>query len=89
MVTRLSKREEGVLREIRQIALTQLHREPTLAPDDDLTAALELDSLTRVTLVVALEDRFRVALPDDELAEVRSLAELCRLVARLSPRELP
>ena len=42
---------------------------------------LELDSLTRATLVVAVEDRFRVMLDDDALERVRTAADLCRLVA--------
>jgi acyl carrier protein len=84
MVNVLSPPEEKVLREIRRIAVAELHRDRVLGPDDDLVAALQLDSLTRVTLLVAIEDRFRVALPDDELERVHTLAELCRLVARLT-----
>jgi acyl carrier protein len=83
MVTRLAPPEVAVMAEIRGIAVAELKREGVLDPDDDLVERLQLDSLTRLTLIVAIEDRFRVALPDDELARVRTLAELARLVARL------
>jgi acyl carrier protein len=82
MVSLLSPSEIEVLREVRRIAVVELHCDRPLLPEDDLVAALELDSLTRVTLIVAIEDRFRVILPDDELMRVRTLAELCRLVVR-------
>lgn len=83
MVTTLAPPELAVMREIRRVAVAALERDGELGPDDDLVEALQLDSLTRLTLIVAIEDRFRVALPDDELARVRTLAELSRLVARL------
>jgi len=78
----VSAREAQVMDEIRRIAAAELRREGRVDPDEDLVEALQLDSLTRLTLVVAIEDRFRVALPDDELARVRTLAELSHLVAR-------
>lgn len=50
--------------------------------DDDLVADLGLDSLTATALVIAIEDRFRIDLPDDELAGVRRVHELVAIVAR-------
>lgn len=82
MVTRLAPPELAVMDEIRRLAVAELQREGALDPDDDLVEALQLDSLTRLTLIVAIEDRFRIALPDDELERVRTLADLSRLVAR-------
>ena len=84
----VTARQQEVMREIRRLATAALGQARQVAPDDDLGEALELDSLTRVSLIVAIEDRFRVALPDDELVRVRTLAELSRLVARLSPEAL-
>ena len=40
-----------------------------------------LDSLALLSLVVAVEDRFRVRIREDDAAVTRSLADLARLVA--------
>jgi len=49
------------------------------AHDIDASA---LDSMSATTLVIAIEDHYRVALPDEELATCRSLDDLAGLVAR-------
>jgi acyl carrier protein len=43
--------------------------------------ALGLDSLQRVTMAVALEDRFHVALHDVDAAELRDVDDLARTIA--------
>ena len=45
---------------------------------------LQLDSVGLLTLVVSLEDRFRVALAEEDAARVRTVAELAALVVRKS-----
>jgi acyl carrier protein len=50
--------------------------------DDDLVADLQLDSVGLLTLVVGLEDRFRVALAEEDASRVRTVAELSALVAQ-------
>jgi len=79
-VTRVSWTD--VLTEIRAIAAAQLDLAREVQPDDDLTRDLELDSLTLATLAVALEDRFNIVLAEEDAARVRTIADLCRLVAR-------
>jgi acyl carrier protein len=49
--------------------------------DADAPIASRLDSLALLSLVVALEDRFRVRLTDDDAATARTLREVARLVA--------
>lgn len=79
--------EEAVAREIRRIAREELR---LAAPPDGEELASSLDSLALLSLVVAVEDRFRVALTEEDAASARSLADLARLVAaRLSPEALP
>ena len=52
--------------------------------------AARLDSLALLSLVVAVEDRFRLVLTDDDAAGTRSLEDLSRLVAgRAAPELLP
>ena len=49
-----------------------------------------LDSLALLSLVVAVEDRFRIVLTDEDAATARSLADLARIVAaRAAPEVAP
>ena len=47
-----------------------------MRPDDDLFEALGIDSVQALELLSELELSFGVELPDYELAEVRSFADL-------------
>jgi acyl carrier protein len=51
-----------------------------LRADDDLFRALGIDSVQALDLLSALERELRVELPDYELAEVRTFADLARKV---------
>jgi acyl carrier protein len=78
--------EAAVAREIVRIARDELRLEgDPPGPDEPLGAAL--DSLALLALVVAVEDRFRVVLTDDDAAQTRSLSDLARIVAARAPRE--
>ncbi|HEX9402193.1 MAG TPA: acyl carrier protein [Anaeromyxobacter sp.] len=85
----LAGRERAIAREILRIARDDLRLEgDPPAPDEPLGE--RLDSLALLGLVVAVEDRFRVILTDDDAAETRTLADLARLVAsRAAPAHLP
>ncbi len=85
----MTDREAAVAREIVRIARDELKLEgEPPAPDEPLGA--RLDSLALLGLVVAVEDRFRVVLTDDDAAQARSLADLARIVAaRADPERLP
>ena len=73
---------DEVLREIGRVLRDEvgLTREP--APGDDLVRDLQLDSVGLLTLVVGLEDRFRVALKEEDAGSVRTVGELAALVLR-------
>ena len=49
--------------------------------EDDLLTDLQLDSVGLLTLVVGLEDHFRVALAEQDAAAVRTVGDLASLVA--------
>ena len=72
--------DADVLAEIQKIVTAQLDFHGELEPDDELIADLELDSLALVTLAVAIEDHFKIALPEDGPLRPRTIADLCRLV---------
>ena len=55
-----------------------LSRQPR--QEDDLVNDLQLDSVGLLTLVVGLEDHFRVALKEEDAAAVRTVGDLASLV---------
>jgi long-chain acyl-CoA synthetase len=59
------------------------------APDSAATDALSLDSLERVELIGALEDRYQVELDQTKFAEARTVADLQKLVGEAKPGERP
>jgi len=69
---------ESVSAEIRQIAREELG---VIGVADDEELASRFDSLALLSLVVAIENRFRVTLTEEDAARVRSLADLARIVA--------
>ncbi|HET7785352.1 MAG TPA: acyl carrier protein [Myxococcales bacterium] len=73
---------DEVLREIRRVLREELGIGRDPLPDDDLIADLQLDSVGLLTLVVGLEDRFRVALEEEDAAAVRTVNDLAALVLR-------
>ncbi len=75
----MTPREAAVAREIRRLAQEQLQLAIGAADHEELAASL--DSLALLSLVVAVEDRFRVILTEEDAATARSLADLARLVA--------
>jgi acyl carrier protein len=84
----LTASEQGVAAEIRRIVRDDLHARTEFSDDEELAA--KLDSLALLSLVVAVEDRFRIILTEEDSATARSLADLSRLVAaRTAPELLP
>ena len=71
-----------VAAEIARVLRDELGLSREVKPDDDLVTDLQLDSVGLLTLVVGLEDRFRVALAEDDASRVRTVAELAALVAQ-------
>ena len=67
VIGRVLRDELGVAREVRA--------------EDDLLADLQLDSVGVLTLVVGLEDHFRIALQEQDAAEVRTIGDLAGLVS--------
>jgi acyl carrier protein len=73
---------DEVLQEIRRVVRDELGVEREVRAEDDLVSDLQLDSVGLLTLVVGLEDRFRVALAEEDAAGVRTVQDLIALVAK-------
>lgn len=71
---------DEILQEIRRVVREELSISREVRDDDDLVTDLQLDSVGLLTLVVGLEDRFRVALAEEDAATVRTVRELAALV---------
>ena len=71
-----------VAAEIARVLRDELGLSREVKPGDDLVTDLQLDSVGLLTLVVGLEDRFRVALAEEDASRVRTVAELANLVAQ-------
>jgi acyl carrier protein len=76
----VTRREERIADEIRALAERELGLELVAPAEEELGS--RLDSLALLSLVVAVEDRYCVALEDGDAMTTRSLADLARLVAR-------
>lgn len=74
--------EADVLAMVRRIAAIELDFKRAVAPGDELIKDLELDSLALITLAVAIEDHFNIALAEEESVRVRTVADLCQLILR-------
>ena len=57
--------------------------ESRLAPDTDLRAELNVDSLLGLRIIAALEKHFDVTLPDDELDSYTTPAAIAAIIRRL------
>ena len=74
--------DREVLDVIASIAREHLGWEGELRPDMEL-ADLELDSLRSLTLLVEVENRFRVRLDPDSEAAIATVGDLVRTIRRL------
>lgn len=71
-----------VLDQLLTLAAERFARERSeLGPNDDLFDALAIDSMQALSLLSALEERFSVEIPDYEVQDVRTFAELAELVS--------
>lgn len=85
-----SERERRVAEEIVRIARDELELDAGRLGERGTPLAGQLDSLALLSLVVAVEDRFRIVLGDDDAAETRTLLDLSRLVlSRAKEEHLP
>jgi acyl carrier protein len=72
----------AVLDQLLTLAAERFRRDrATLSATDDLFDTLEIDSMEALSLLTALEEKFSVEIPDYEVQDVRTFAELADVVA--------
>ena len=60
--------------------------EAQLTNDARLEEDLGADSLRRIEISMALEDRFNLSIPDERLEQVQTVGDIFELLAELLPR---
>ncbi|MCA9690870.1 MAG: acyl carrier protein [Myxococcales bacterium] len=78
----------AALAEIQRIVCEELAIPRRVEPTDELVRDLGLDSVSWVTLIVFLEQRFGVALPEEETAVLVTVDDLTTLVVRRTTSEV-
>lgn len=76
--------EEAILEAIRELARDKLAYHGTLVPEMRLVEDLELDSIRLLTLAMAVEDRFRICLDEDDEAALETVGDLVAVIAAKS-----
>jgi acyl carrier protein len=75
--------EDETIRGLRVLVADVVKRDASkVAPDDDLFAALVLDSLEALRVLALTEKRFAVKFDDGEVHAIRTLRQLAAAVAR-------
>ncbi|MFK7992340.1 MAG: acyl carrier protein [Sandaracinaceae bacterium] len=78
----MSDAQDRVLDKLMTLAASRFDRDrDALKPEDDLFDTLEIDSMQALSLLSALEETFSVEIPDYEVQDVRTFAELADVVA--------
>jgi len=74
---------EEIEREVRELIEKVTRRSAAnIERDADLVYELGLDSLAGLRVLAALEKRFQLRIPDDELSSVRTIGQLLETVDR-------
>ena len=71
-----------VLAELRKVALRELEYSGPLEPAHSLRGDLKLDSMGLIIFAVALENRFRVKLQEEDAEALETVGDLIALVER-------
>ena len=59
-----------------------------LTPEANLTGDLAADSLTVIQIIMALEERLEIAIPDERSEEVRTIGDVFKTVSELLQERL-
>lgn len=74
---------DTVLREVVAFLEIQTKGRIPISADTDMAKDLNLDSLAVMDLLMALEDKFDVSLPLNNLAEIRTVSDLASSIVDL------
>lgn len=74
-------------RELEQEVIRIVRKEKDLPPDVDPNVSLAevgIDSLDSLTILFALEEHFKIAIPDEKARAIASLSDMVRVIEELT-----
>ncbi|MDH3735000.1 MAG: acyl carrier protein [Gemmatimonadota bacterium] len=80
----MTRPESVIIDEVREV-LEKMGVEGSVGPETRVHQDLELDSMRRIELAIEIENHFRVILEPEDEAEIETVGDLCRIVARRLP----
>ncbi len=77
------RKARNMKEEIRTMIAQQLNVDPALVKDDtDVIDELGADSLDVVELLMALEDRYEIAIPDEDVLKLKTVQDVESYIAQ-------
>ncbi len=73
---------DDLLAGVAEVARAELGWQGRLSPDMRIVEGLGLDSLRLLTLVVGIEDRFRICLDEQDEAAIQTVGDLLEVIRR-------
>ena len=74
----------STLEKVKKVVVDQLSCDEALVtPEASFTADLGADSLDTVELVMAFEDEFGIALPDEDVAKLKTIQDIVTYITNL------
>ena len=77
-----------VLAEMKKLIATVTEREPEeVAEDDQLTSDLGVDSLMAMEIMVTVDKKFKIDIPEEEFATIKTVGDAVAMVMKYLPEE--
>jgi len=80
---------QPILEGVRNVLRSHLAIAQPVDAETDLTGELQLDSLALLTLIVELENHFRICFEPDDEQGIQTVGDLVAVIARLLLEERP
>jgi acyl carrier protein len=85
-MAKMSVSDETLLQGIRQVAAEHLQHQDPISPQTRLVQAMALDSIRMLTLVVELENHFKVMLEEGDEEGIETVRDLMQVLrSRMGP----
>ncbi|UXY17132.1 acyl carrier protein [Chitiniphilus purpureus] len=81
--------EDGIQTLVNQLLVEISGTRKTIAPTKHLVEDLGFDSLKMVDLMMAIEERFDVAIPVADATRIRTVSDLYQAIARVANAPFP